>query len=122
MGEEESKGANAQPDDQLRAHTYSLLADSAGFLAASCDGVAHGTDLTTLEPVVLLAGDIDGDGVIDITDAVAIGTAFGSTAEGEVANLNQDTAVDILDLILMAANYGQTSAENPWVCQLVTEL
>jgi hypothetical protein len=30
--------------------------------------------------------------------------------------------VDILDLILMSANYGQTSDGNPWVCQLATEL
>ena len=36
------------------------------------------------------------EATIDITDAVAIGTAFGSTAEGEVANLNQDGEVDIV--------------------------
>jgi hypothetical protein len=28
----------------------------------------------------------------------------------------------VLDLILMAANFGQTSVGNPWVCQLGVEL
>jgi hypothetical protein len=116
--------------DNAPADTYTLTADRDGFLAAACANVVHGSDLTTLSGAVLLAGDVAGDdgnggvgdGVIDITDAVAIGGAFGSTAPDEVADLNADEAVDILDLILMAANFGQTSVDNPWVCQQGTEL
>jgi len=105
--------------DALPTDTYSVTANSPGFLAALCEGVAHSGDaLTELLAVMLLAGDIDDSGEIDITDAVAIGAAFGSTASGEVSDLNADGVVDILDLILMAANFGQTSAGNPWVCQL----
>ena len=96
---------------------YDFTANSAGFLAAVCVGATHDTSATTLANVTLLAGDINDDGVIDITDATAIGLVFGSTASGEIANLNVDSEVDILDLILMAANYGQTSGDNPWVCQ-----
>ncbi len=109
--------------DDAPADTYSVTANSDGFLAASCDGVVHTTEaLTDLLPVDLLAGDIDDDGMIDITDAVAIGNVFGSVAAGEVADLNIDGEVDILDLILMAVNYGQKSVDNPWVCELATEL
>lgn len=97
--------------------TYSLTADSPGFLAATCEAVDHNTHPTNLQPVTLLAGDIDGSGEIDITDAVAIGAVFGSGQPGELADLNADGLVDILDLILMAANYGQTSPDNPWICQ-----
>ncbi len=96
--------------------TYSLTADSAGFLAATCENVDHSGGETTLLESTLLAGDIDDSDSIDITDAVAIGNVFGSTA-GETADLNVDGVVDILDLILMAANYGQSSLDNPWVCQ-----
>jgi hypothetical protein len=53
---------------------------------------------------------------------VAIGLVFGSTTPGEVADLNADGVVDVLDLVLMGVNFGQTSAGNPWVCQLPTEL
>ncbi len=102
--------------DNAPADTYDVTADSAGFLSATCTGVEHTSDaLTTLNDVVLLAGDINGDDIIDITDAVAIGSAFGSGA-GEVADLNLDNTVDVLDLILMAVNYGQTAADNPWGC------
>jgi hypothetical protein len=97
--------------------TYDLTADSPGFLASTCQGIIHENAETPLEGVELLAGDIDDTGGIDITDAVAIGAAFGSTNSGEVANLNLDEEVDILDLILMAANFGQTSEANPWLCQ-----
>jgi hypothetical protein len=99
------------------ADTYTVTANSPGFLAATCTGVVHTTDaLTTLNDVTLLAGDINDSGIIDITDAVAIGAVLGST-DPEVADLNLDGVVDILDLILMAANFGQDSAGNPWVCQ-----
>jgi hypothetical protein len=100
------------------ADTYTVTAERAGFLAASCADVVHTSEaLTTLAHVELLAGDINGDDAIDVADAVAIGVVFGSTTPGEVADLNLDGVVDILDLILMAVNYGQTSAANPWVCQ-----
>jgi|GEM_PF-3480980 len=96
---------------------YTLTANSDGFLAATCADADHNTTSTALESVTLLAGDLDDSGEIDITDAVAIGTVFGSTASDEVADLNVDGEVDILDLILMSANFGQTSEGNPWVCQ-----
>ncbi|MEW5957221.1 MAG: cohesin domain-containing protein [Chloroflexota bacterium] len=96
--------------------TYNFTADSPGFLATTCTGVVHDIDATVLNDVVLLAGDIDDSGAIDITDAVAIGAVFGST-DPQVADLNVDGVVDVLDLILMAVNFNQTSVANPWVCQ-----
>jgi len=96
---------------------YTLTANHPGFLAATCTDLIHEAAPTVLENLTLLAGDIDDNGEIDITDAVAIGAVFFSTAPDEVANLNADGEVDILDLILMSVNFGQTSAGNPWVCQ-----
>ncbi len=109
--------------DEAPGGIYDLTANSPGFLAAACEDVDHSFFvLTTLEAVTLLAGDIDDNGEIDITDAVAIGAVFDSTEPGVIADLNIDGVVDILDLILMSVNYGQTSVDNPWVCQLGTEL
>ncbi len=109
--------------DNVPADSYNMTANSSGFLAASCVDVVHSMDvLTQLVQADLLAGDIDDDGTIDITDAVAIGLVFESTQPGLVEDLNVDDVVDILDLILMSANYGQTSEANPWVCQLANEL
>jgi hypothetical protein len=100
--------------------TYNLTAKSPGFLAATCENVVHESVETPLEGVELLAGDIDDSHGIDITDAVAIGADFGNSGSGKVSDLNVDDEVDILDLILMAANFGQTSEDNPWVCQSTT--
>lgn len=102
--------------ETVASGAYTAVADRAGFLEAVCEDVSHtATVLTTLLDVTLLAGDIDGDTLIDITDATAIGIVFGTP--DDVADLNADGVVDVLDLILMAVNYGQTSEGNPWICQ-----
>ena len=88
--------------------TYTLSADTDGYLAF-CQSVEVVAPLTELAPVELLAGDIDGNGAIDLTDAVAIGVAFGDVASNPVADLNADGAVNVLDLILMAVNFGVES-------------
>jgi hypothetical protein len=95
--------------------TYNLTANSPGFLAATCTGLVHDADPTVLNDLTLLAGDINDDDIVDVTDAVGIGSAFGGA--DPVADLNADGIVDVLDLILMSANFGQTAATNPWDCQ-----
>jgi hypothetical protein len=34
-----------------------------------------------------------------------------------VADLNVDGTVNVLDLILLAVNFGQSAAAHPWLCQ-----
>lgn len=97
--------------------TYTLTARRPGFLSATCTAVSHNSNPTILAPVTLLAGDITGDGVIDVTDATALGRAIGGNGVGAAADLNRDGAVNVLDLILLAVNFGQSAAAHPWVCQ-----
>ena len=59
----------------------------------------------TLETVVLLGGDVNGDGRIDILDIAFVGARFGGHDPG--ADINDDGMVDILDLVLTAGNFGQ---------------
>ncbi|MCQ3972810.1 MAG: hypothetical protein DPW09_05100 [Anaerolineae bacterium] len=96
---------------------YTLTARRPGFLSATCTGLNHNSETTTLSPVTLLAGDITGDGTIDVIDATALGRAIGGNGVGAAADLNQDGTVNVLDLILLAVNYGQSAAAHPWVCQ-----
>lgn len=102
--------------ESLEPGTYTLTANSPGFLAATCAGLTHQGD-TLLASVTLLAGDVDDNHVVNIVDAVAIGSALGSAEPGQVTDLNADLKVDVLDLILMAVNFDQTSENNPWLCQ-----
>jgi hypothetical protein len=55
----------------------------------------------------LLAGDIDGNNVIDQMDALTIGMSY-NTATPSQADLNNDGVINVLDLELLAHNYRKT--------------
>jgi hypothetical protein len=74
----------------------------------SSDNTAVGGQLT-----VGIPGDINGDGVVDIYDAIIFAAAYGSTPGNSNwnpnADINGDGIVDIYDAIILAANFGQKS-------------
>jgi len=61
---------------------------------------------------IRLMGDINGDKVVNYTDAIEIGAAFGSKPKdpnwNPLADLNQDGYINYLDVIIMGANFGAT--------------
>jgi hypothetical protein len=58
-----------------------------------------------------LVGDVNGDGVVDMTDIALVAAAFGSNPASPnwnpYADINHDGVVDILDVALVASNFGQ---------------
>ncbi len=60
----------------------------------------------------LIPGDINGDGVVNINDAILASAAFGSVTGdlnyNPLADMNSDGKVDIFDMLLLAMNFGQT--------------
>jgi hypothetical protein len=62
--------------------------------------------------IVTIPGDINGDGTVDIYDAILLAAAFGSTPGSPNWNPNADIdgdgIVDIYDAIILASNYGQS--------------
>jgi len=59
----------------------------------------------------LIAGDIDGNGVVDQFDAMTIGMSY-NTASPDAADLNADSTINVLDLELLAANYRVTGPQD----------
>lgn len=57
--------------------------------------------------ITLLAGDIDGNNVIDQLDALTIGMNYNTTTP-TAADLNNDGIINVLDLELLAQNYRET--------------
>lgn len=90
--------------------TYTLVASASGFLPAR--GVFTFTEGETaiLPTVSLLAGDIDGNFVIDQYDALTIGMNYNLTSP-DAANLNADGTINVLDLEVLAANYRKSGMQ-----------
>lgn len=89
------------------AGTYTAVASAPGFLRAQASPVLTSGATTTLQSITLLAGDIDGNDVIDQFDALTIGMNYNLAAPA-AADLNNDGTINVLDLELLAANYRQT--------------
>jgi hypothetical protein len=57
--------------------------------------------------ITLLAGDLDGNNVIDQLDALTIGMNYNAAAPA-AADLNNDGVINVLDLELLAQNYRES--------------
>jgi hypothetical protein len=92
--------------------TYTVRATASGFLSAQGTvTVATGSN-TSMPTITLLAGDIDGNNVIDQFDALTIGMSY-NTNTPDAADLNLDGTINVLDLELLAKNYRKTGPL-PW--------
>ena len=89
------------------AGSYTVLATSSGFLSAQGSATLTGGSTNTKPTVTLLAGDIDGNNVIDQFDALTIGMNY-NAASPSAADLNNDGVINVLDLELLAENYRAT--------------
>ena len=97
---------------QFLPGTYNIVAVAPGFLSAQrMVSIATGAT-STLPPLTLLSGDIDGNNVIDQFDAITLGMGYNS-AVPEAADLNNDGIINVLDLELLAKNYRKTGPV-PW--------
>lgn len=60
----------------------------------------------------MIPGDINGDGTVNILDAIRLAEAFGSYPGhprwNPLADINNDDVVNILDCILLAGHFGET--------------
>ena len=61
------------------------------------------------EPAEAILGDINRDGVVDIQDLVIVGARYGQRGQNS-ADLNGDHLVDIVDLVLVANAFGEEAA------------
>jgi hypothetical protein len=86
---------------------YTLIATASGYLSYQGSFTIMDGDETVFPAETMLAGDVDGNNVIDQFDALTIGMSYTSSTP-EAADLNDDAIIDFLDLELLAENYRQT--------------
>ena len=101
-----STTANANGTFSLNAPAgpYTVSATASGFLSSQGAVTLTAGNTSTMPTISLLAGDIDGNNVIDQFDALTIGMSY-NTATPAAADLNNDGTINVLDLELLAENY-----------------
>lgn len=102
--------ANNQRNSTLHLYDVKLI-DNSGQTPTTLDG-----SFTNARTIL---GDLNGDGIVDINDAIVLSHAFGSlpgdpdwNPDGNFSPFPDPTTgeqtIDIFDLILLAANFGHT--------------
>lgn len=141
---EQTTGANgAFQFPNVAAGNYGMTFTAAGHLGAVYSFTV-GAGGVTLNTVTLLAGNADGNSVIDLADAGLIGANYKAPAPPAPASadFNADGVINLLDLVLVGKNFGKVPqtinqqvastgptigncpvfpADNPWN-QLVTNM
>jgi hypothetical protein len=85
--------------------SYTLTASNPGYLSA-VRTVRSGTASLNLPFVRLKAGDVTGDGRIDLSDVSMISNRWGQSPGTAPLDFNLDGKVDISDISLLVRNYG----------------
>lgn len=103
----------ANPDGTFNfnaaAGSYTIVASAEGFLNAQGSITLTNGVTTTMPTINLIAGDVDGNSIINQLDALTIGMNYnGSTPTA--ADLNNDGVINVLDLQMLALHYGQSGA------------
>jgi hypothetical protein len=103
----------ANPDGtfslNFSAGSYTVVASAEGFLNAQGSVTLTNGTTTTKPTINLIPGDVDGNSVINQLDALTIGMNYNLTTP-TAADLNNDGVINVLDLQLLAAHYGQSGA------------
>ena len=96
--------------NNVPAGQYVLQFSAAGHLSASATLDVQAGQGATVQ-VTLMAGDIDNNGIVDLTDASFIGANYGVQAPPAptLADLNTDGFINLVDLVLVGKNFGKTA-------------
>ena len=68
-------------------------------------------EVSTTTTITSVPWDLNADGKVNILDLVAVANQFGESGDGLSGDVNMDGTVNILDLVAVANQFGKTSAE-----------
>jgi hypothetical protein len=96
--------------DSIANGSYELSVHMASYIPYRQAGLVIDADrVLSLPDIAMRAGDINGDGAVDLFDLVAVSTRYGSVVPaGAAEDVNGDGQINLLDLVLVSSNYGAT--------------
>ncbi len=112
-----SLAGESNGDGTLATLTFEVIAVKASTLALSDVLLTNSAGETVVPQIenaeiaesIVLKGDVNGDGTVNITDLVLVASNLGETGQN-AADVNGDRVVDIADLVLVAGALGTTTA------------
>jgi len=94
----------------LRDGDYTIVADFDNYVLGCTAVSVSGGAATVLDPIAMLAGDLNNDGSIGIADftlmAASFGLSLGDDDYNSLADINGDDTVNIFDLTILGAHFG----------------
>jgi hypothetical protein len=94
--------------DDIPSGSHELNVYMAGYIPYRQAGLVIDPErIVNVSDIQMRAGDVNGDGAVDLFDLVAISTRYGSQIPaGTAEDVNGDGQVTLLDLVLVSSNYG----------------
>ena len=68
-------------------------------------------EITSTITIEQMPWDLNKDGTVNILDLVKVANDFGQSGDGHPADVNGDRNVNILDLVQVASNFGETQVD-----------
>ena len=104
---------------QLITGEYDIVVTKQSYLEYRLTNVTVETNETIpMEDINIYAGDINGDGQIELSDLTALTANTGEVTEENgkaIYDLNEDNIVDRLDRNILKANYNKKNVKEQWV-------
>ncbi|MCX7748780.1 MAG: dockerin type I domain-containing protein [Clostridia bacterium] len=105
---------------------YSIVIKKANYLRRTVTGIKGNSQIgTPVEPLDVWAGDINGDGAINMSDIVELITAYntsaGDTNYKEGYDFDKDLAVNMSDIVIIIKHFNQTSENYLHPANIITQ-
>ena len=102
--------------DALRDGDFTISLSSENYVQSCQSALVAGGGAVNLGTIELLAGDINGDGSIDIADFTFMAARYRSS-QGDAdydakADLNNDAVINIQDLAILGSHFGSTQCNS----------
>lgn len=99
--------------EQLRDGVFTMTVNSDNHVAACTTVEIINGEVVSVEELELIAGDVTGDGIIDIGDISAVSAKYGLTSSDdafdEIMDLNRDGLINIQDISIIGSHFNSVN-------------
>jgi len=98
--------------------SYSISISKPGYVAMEIENITIDSKLqigSKQSPIVMFAGDVKNDNVVNMQDIIELAKSFNATTESEdyteACDVNKDGFINMSDVMIIARNFGKSSSD-----------